>query len=123
MGESPAVRAARLRLPADPEAEVREAACRAVADGTDRDPGLLDAPAVLLDDAVRAVRVAAVRGLARHDDERCVEGARRLPPRPGPPARRRPRRGAALRVAPRRPLPPRGFPGRPGRCRPTRSLP
>lgn len=36
----------------------------------------------LLDDASRPVRVSAVHGLARHDDERCVEGARRLPPAP-----------------------------------------
>ncbi|MCS0603403.1 hypothetical protein NX794_19605 [Streptomyces sp. LP11] len=34
--------------------------------------------AALLDDPDREVRVSAVHGLARHDDVRCVEAARRL---------------------------------------------
>ncbi|MGW0699650.1 HEAT repeat domain-containing protein [Streptomyces sp. NPDC002867] len=79
---SPAVQDALLDLMTDPDAEVRQRACRTVADGEDRDPALADAMATLLDDVIRQVRVAAVYALARHDDERCVEGARRLPPPP-----------------------------------------
>ncbi|MEV6053658.1 HEAT repeat domain-containing protein [Streptomyces sp. NPDC052107] len=82
LGFPAAVRKALVDLMADPDAEVRESACRTVAEGRDRDPVLADAMAALLDDPVRRVRVAAVYGLARHDDERCVEGARRLPPAP-----------------------------------------
>ncbi|TXS74484.1 HEAT repeat domain-containing protein [Streptomyces sp. sk2.1] len=79
---APAVRKTLLDLMADPDADVRQGACRTVADGRDRAPELADAMAALLDDESRPVRVAAVHGLARHDDERCVEGARRLPPAP-----------------------------------------
>ncbi|MEL5959453.1 HEAT repeat domain-containing protein [Streptomyces sp. CLV115] len=79
---SATVRKALVDLMADPDAEVRQGACRTVADSRDRAPELADAMAALLDDASRAVRVSAVQGLARHDDERCVEGARRLPPAP-----------------------------------------
>ncbi|MFJ2899581.1 ankyrin repeat domain-containing protein [Streptomyces sp. NPDC087218] len=79
---APAVRKALLDLMADPDADVRQGACRTVADGRDRAPELADAMAALLDDGSRPVRVAAVHGLARHDDERCVAGARRLPPAP-----------------------------------------
>ncbi|WP_381561014.1 HEAT repeat domain-containing protein [Streptomyces eurythermus] len=71
-----------LGLMTDPDAEVRQRACRTVADGRSRDPALADGMAELLDDPIRQVRVVAVYGLARHDDERCVEGARRLPPAP-----------------------------------------
>jgi hypothetical protein len=79
---SPDIQKALLDLMNDPDAGVRLRACRTVGDGQDRDPALADAMAALLDDAARQVRVAAVYGLARHDDERCVEGARRLPPPP-----------------------------------------
>jgi hypothetical protein len=82
LGFSALVREALLDLMADPDAEVRECACRTVTVGSDRDPALADAMAALLDDPVRRVRLAAVYGLARHDDERCVEGARRLLPAP-----------------------------------------
>ncbi|MFC9243970.1 hypothetical protein ACFT7S_08010 [Streptomyces sp. NPDC057136] len=42
--------------------------------------------AALLDDEDRRVQVIAVYGLALHDDERCVQGARRLgPPQPAYP--------------------------------------
>ncbi|MFD2684083.1 ankyrin repeat domain-containing protein [Streptomyces phyllanthi] len=81
-GFSPAVREALLILMTDPDTDVRQFACHTVAVGKDRTPALADAMAALLDDAVRRVRVTAVYGLARHDDERCVEGARRLPPVP-----------------------------------------
>lgn len=43
---------------------------------TDCDPAFADAMAGLLYDAERPVRVLAVYGLARHDDERCVAGKR-----------------------------------------------
>ncbi|MFH9426182.1 HEAT repeat domain-containing protein [Streptomyces sp. NPDC017529] len=76
------MREALLGLMSDPDAEVRQRACQTVADGHDRDPAFADAMAGLLDDEIRAVRVAAVYGLARHDDERCVEGDRHLPPAP-----------------------------------------
>ncbi|MFG3491497.1 hypothetical protein [Streptomyces sp. NPDC047972] len=76
------VRAALSALMADADALVRRGACSTVADGRERDPALADAMAVLLDDADRRVRVVAVYGLARHDDERCVAGARRLTPAP-----------------------------------------
>ncbi|MFJ6867595.1 HEAT repeat domain-containing protein [Streptomyces termitum] len=76
-------RTALLRLMADPDATVRSAACHTVAFGGGADPGLLDAMAVLLDDADRLVGVTAVSGLALHDDERCVAAARLL----GPPQR------------------------------------
>ncbi|MFD0338249.1 ankyrin repeat domain-containing protein [Streptomyces sp. NPDC127117] len=79
---SATVRKALLDLMSDPDAGVRQGACRRVADGRDRAPELAEAMAALLDDTSRPVRVAAVHGLARHDDERCVEGARRLPPAP-----------------------------------------
>lgn len=42
-----------------------------------------DAMAAVLDDTDRLVQLAAVYGLALHDDERCVEAARLL----GPPQR------------------------------------
>ncbi|MFZ3493897.1 hypothetical protein ACODT5_11865 [Streptomyces sp. 5.8] len=76
------VRAALLALMADVDAEVRRAACLTVAEGGDRHPALADAMAALVDDADRQVRVKAVCGLALHDDERCVEAKRRLPPAP-----------------------------------------
>lgn len=79
---SPDIRQALLALMTDPDAEVRQRACRTVADAQDRDPALADAMAALLDDTDRRVRVAAAYGLARHDDERCVQGARRLLPAP-----------------------------------------
>ncbi|WP_326742065.1 HEAT repeat domain-containing protein [Streptomyces sp. NBC_01768] len=79
---SAAVRKALVDLMADPDADVRQGACRTVADSKDRAPELAEAMAALLDDTSRPVRVSAVHGLARHDDERCVEGARRLPPAP-----------------------------------------
>jgi hypothetical protein len=79
---SATVRKALVDLMADPDAEVRQGACRTVADGRDRALGLAAAMAALLDDASRPVRVVAIHGLARHDDERCLEGARRLPPAP-----------------------------------------
>ncbi|UFR00302.1 ankyrin repeat domain-containing protein [Streptomyces sp. Go40/10] len=83
---SGAARAALRELMTDKEAVVREDACLTVAVGRDRDPALADALAALLDDADRRVRAVAVYGLALHDDERCVEGARRLgPPRPDRP--------------------------------------
>ncbi|MFD3654616.1 HEAT repeat domain-containing protein [Streptomyces sp. NPDC058620] len=79
---SEGVRKSLLVLMTDPDAQVRQSACRTVAEGKDRDPVFADAMAVLLDDADRRVRVIAMHGLARHDDERCVEGERRLPPAP-----------------------------------------
>ncbi|MFD6423152.1 ankyrin repeat domain-containing protein [Streptomyces sp. NPDC060198] len=80
------VRKALMELTADPDAQVREAACHRIATGRDRDPALADAMAARLTDEARRVRVAAVNGLALHDDERCVEGERGLPPRePGDP--------------------------------------
>ncbi|MFF7976700.1 ankyrin repeat domain-containing protein [Streptomyces sp. NPDC007905] len=80
---SDAVRKALLELITDPEAAVRQYACLTVAEGKDRDPVFTNALAALLDDADRRVQTIAVYGLALHDDERCVEGARRLgPPQP-----------------------------------------
>ncbi|WP_158939440.1 HEAT repeat domain-containing protein [Streptomyces sp. NRRL S-87] len=76
-------RAALLRLMADPDALVRKTACCTVAEGREHDPDLADAMAAVLDDPDRLVRLAAVYGLALHDDERCVEAARSL----GPPQR------------------------------------
>lgn len=79
---SAAARAALLQLLADPEPLVRRCACLTVADDRDPDPVLVDALAALLDDGDRQVQVIAVYGLALHEDERCVAGARRLgPPR------------------------------------------
>ncbi|MFB4426038.1 HEAT repeat domain-containing protein [Streptomyces sp. QL37] len=83
---SGAVRTALRELMRDREAGVRQDACLTFADGKDHDPVLIDAMAALLDDEDRHVRVIAAYGLARHDDDRCVEGARRLgPPQPGRP--------------------------------------
>lgn len=77
-------REALLVLMTDPDTVVRRRACLRVARGRDRDPVFADAMAALLDDTDRQVQVAAVYGLALHDDERCVEAARRLgPPQPG----------------------------------------
>ncbi|WP_353962379.1 HEAT repeat domain-containing protein [Streptomyces sp. NBC_01443] len=76
------VREAVLALMTDMDTEVRCAACLTVAQSGDRDPAFADAMAALLDDADRRVQVTAVYGLALHDDERCVEAARRLPPAP-----------------------------------------
>ncbi len=76
-------RKALLRLIADPDAVVRKAACCTVAGARDNDPVLADAMAAVLGDADRLVQLAAVYGLALHDDERCVEAARLL----GPPQR------------------------------------
>ncbi|MFF4165924.1 hypothetical protein [Streptomyces sp. NPDC001741] len=77
---SAAVRQVLLELMRDPAPSVRWYACLTVADGRDREPALADAMAALLDDADRRVRLSAVYGLARHDDGRCVEAARRLGP-------------------------------------------
>lgn len=76
-------RTALLGLMADPDAVVRKIACRVVAEGRDHDPVFADAMAAVLDDTDRLVQLAAVYGLALHDDERCVEAARLL----GPPQR------------------------------------
>ncbi|MFI0237893.1 hypothetical protein [Streptomyces sp. NPDC016845] len=75
-------RAAVLGLLTDNDAAVRRAACRAVAESRIRDASLTEAMAALVDDEDRQVQVTAVYGLALHDDERCVEAARRLPPAP-----------------------------------------
>ncbi|MGW7064622.1 ankyrin repeat domain-containing protein [Streptomyces sp. NPDC054904] len=72
-----------LQLMTDPDAVVRKTACCMVAEGRDNDPVFADAMAAALDDSDRLVRLAAVYGLALHDDERCVEAARLL----GPPQR------------------------------------
>ncbi|MEU9234497.1 HEAT repeat domain-containing protein [Streptomyces subrutilus] len=75
-----------LVLMTDVDAAVRRAACRSAGQGRDLDPVLAEAMAALLDDTDRQVQVIAVYGLALHDDERCVEAARRLgPPQPGYP--------------------------------------
>ncbi|WP_406840915.1 hypothetical protein ACICHK_40200 [Streptomyces sp. AHU1] len=76
-------RTALLALMADPDAVVRKTACRTVAEARDHNPVFADAMAALLDDADRLVQLAAVYGLALHNDERCVEAARLL----GPPQR------------------------------------
>lgn len=76
------VREALLVLMTDMDPAVRCAACLTVAESGDRDPSLADAMAALLDDADRRVQVTAVYGLALHNDERCVEAERRLPPAP-----------------------------------------
>lgn len=73
------VREALMVLMTDADPVVRRAACLTVADGKDRDPVLADAMAALLGDPDRRVQVTAVYGLALHEDERCVEAARRLP--------------------------------------------
>ncbi|MFF5705566.1 HEAT repeat domain-containing protein [Streptomyces sp. NPDC012794] len=84
-GFSDEVREALLVLMTDPDARVRQGACLTAGRDRGRDPVLADAMAARLDDADRRVQVAAVYGLARHEDERCVAAARRLgPPRPGP---------------------------------------
>lgn len=77
-------RRALLRLISDPDAVVRKTACRRIAEGRDNDPVLADAMAAVLGDVDRLVQLAAVYGLALHNDERCVEAARLLgPPRRG----------------------------------------
>ncbi|MGQ4379491.1 HEAT repeat domain-containing protein [Streptomyces sp. SAS_267] len=77
-------RAALLVLMTDVDAAVRRDACLTVGLRRDRRPGLADAMAALLDDAERQVQIAAVHGLALHEDERCVPASHRLgPPRPG----------------------------------------
>ncbi|MFI8327346.1 hypothetical protein [Streptomyces sp. NPDC085529] len=76
-------RTALLRLMADPDAVVRKTACCTVAVGQDHDPVFADTMAAALDDTDRLVQLAAVYGLALHNDERCVEAARSL----GPPQR------------------------------------
>ncbi|WP_133895389.1 hypothetical protein [Streptomyces sp. KS 21] len=86
--ESPAfsdeVRAALLVLMLDVDTDVRRDACLTVGEGRDRAPVLADALAARLDDTDRQVQVVAVHGLALHDDERCVQAARRLgPAQPG----------------------------------------
>jgi hypothetical protein len=81
---SDGVREALLVLMTDVDTAVRREACLTVGQGRDRAPVLAEAMAALLGDADRQVQVAAVEGLALHDDERCVEAARRLgPPQPG----------------------------------------
>ncbi|MEU3727449.1 HEAT repeat domain-containing protein [Streptomyces sp. NPDC031705] len=80
------VRGVLLVLMTDVDPRVRRDACLTVARGGDRAPVLADAMAALLDDADRQVRLAAVQGLAQHDDGRCVAAARRLgPPHPASP--------------------------------------
>ncbi|MEW2176847.1 HEAT repeat domain-containing protein [Streptomyces sp. NPDC005406] len=74
------VREALLVLMTDADTAVRQDACYTVGNSRDRAPGLADAMFALLEDADRRVRVTAVEGLAFHDDERCVEAARRLGP-------------------------------------------
>ncbi|MFI6892565.1 HEAT repeat domain-containing protein [Streptomyces sp. NPDC050256] len=74
------VRETLLVLMTDADTAVRLAACHTVGDSRDRAPALADAMSVLLEDGDRKVRITAVEGLAFHDDERCVEGARRLGP-------------------------------------------
>ncbi|MFJ4900837.1 HEAT repeat domain-containing protein [Streptomyces sp. NPDC088727] len=76
-------RTALLGLMADPDAVVRKIACRVVAEGRYHDPVFADAMAAVLDDTDRLVQLAAIYGLALHDDERCLELARLL----GPPQR------------------------------------
>ncbi|MFD6113572.1 HEAT repeat domain-containing protein [Streptomyces yangpuensis] len=77
-------REALLTLMDDPDTDVRIAACCSAADIADGDPALTHAMAALLDHPDRRVQLVAVYGLARHDDERCVQAAQRLsPPRPG----------------------------------------
>ncbi|MEV4191245.1 HEAT repeat domain-containing protein [Streptomyces toxytricini] len=81
---SDAAREGLLTLMNDPDTDVRIAACRSAAEVANGDRALTDAMAVLLDDPERQVRLEAVHGLALHEDERCVEAAKRLgPPRPG----------------------------------------
>ncbi|MFG2946184.1 HEAT repeat domain-containing protein [Streptomyces adustus] len=78
------VRGALLTLLTDTDTAVRRNACLTIGEGTDRDPVLTEAIAALLDDTDRQVQVAAVHGLALHQDGRCVAAARRLgPPQPG----------------------------------------
>ncbi|WP_330300227.1 hypothetical protein [Streptomyces sp. NBC_00503] len=76
------VREALLVLMADADPVVRQAACLTVAEGRDRYPDFAGAMAALLGDTDRRVQVTAVYGLALHDDERCVEASRLLPPAP-----------------------------------------
>ncbi|WP_181793945.1 HEAT repeat domain-containing protein [Streptomyces sp. WELS2] len=57
---SPVIQETLPGLMTDPDAEVRQRACRTVADGRSRDPALADGMAELLDDPVRQVRVVAV---------------------------------------------------------------
>ncbi|MEU5919963.1 hypothetical protein [Streptomyces sp. NPDC047141] len=76
-------RTALLRLMTDPDALVRKTACCTVAVGRHHDAVFADVMAAALDDTDRLVQLAAVHGLALHDDERCVEAARLL----GPPQR------------------------------------
>ncbi|MEU3430496.1 HEAT repeat domain-containing protein [Streptomyces gardneri] len=76
-------RTALLGLMTDPDAVVRKTACCMVAEDRDHDPVFADAMAAVLDDTDRLVQLAAVHGLALHNDERCVEAARLL----GPPQR------------------------------------
>ncbi|MFJ6463093.1 hypothetical protein ACIQM0_18970 [Streptomyces sp. NPDC091387] len=77
-------RRALLQLITDPDAVVRKTACHRIAECRDNDPVLADAMAAVLGDADRLIQLAAVYGLALHNDERCVEAARLLgPPRRG----------------------------------------
>ncbi|MGA5194113.1 HEAT repeat domain-containing protein [Streptomyces exfoliatus] len=76
------VREALLVLMTDTDAVVRQSACRTGAEIRDRDLVFADAMAASLDDADCRVQLVAVYGLALHDDERCLNGAGRLPPAP-----------------------------------------
>ncbi|MBN0047153.1 hypothetical protein JS756_24205 [Streptomyces actuosus] len=77
------MREALLVLMTDGDATVRQDACFTVGLGGDRASVLTEAMAALLDDPERGVQLAAVQGLALHEDDRCVDAARRLgPPRP-----------------------------------------
>ncbi|MBM9623846.1 HEAT repeat domain-containing protein [Streptomyces zhihengii] len=77
-------REALLTLRGDPDPDVRIDACRRAGEEGQGDSALSDAMAALLGHPERRVQLAAVCGLALHDDELCVEAADRLgPPRPG----------------------------------------
>ncbi|MFJ6797264.1 HEAT repeat domain-containing protein [Streptomyces sp. NPDC091268] len=77
-------REALLALMADVDTDVRLAACSKAGEIMNGDPAVTNAMAALLPHPERRVRLAAVYGLALHEDERCVEEAERLgPPRPG----------------------------------------
>ncbi|MEU8763927.1 hypothetical protein [Streptomyces sp. NPDC048659] len=74
---SDGAREALLTLLADPDAEVRRSACFSAAAAGSGDPALTEVVAVLLDDPERPVQLAALYGLAMHDDDRCVAAADR----------------------------------------------
>ncbi|MFI8832222.1 HEAT repeat domain-containing protein [Streptomyces afghaniensis] len=67
-------------LARDPDEHVRWKACSWLASYPERSPEIGDALAALTHDASQAVRAYAVQGLAERDDQRCVEGDRRIGP-------------------------------------------